>query len=329
MPMPLSKFLPVLTALLLFCASLGAQVTFDGDDAAFFNGKAKNYQRWLDNTGIGRVLQVSEWRLKKDSTELELFLLVKSTDLDTAISMWSQLKKDFQSSADRPPLEEKLFRTFVDFMEIPAEQGNIQVYVKDADGKYIPCFFVAVSESAGTVKYKEEIGKCKSELGINIAITPISVRKVAGKNTTAVPRRLSTAQVFGAIENFIRRQYGSTQCFDRTPTVEVKKEGSTLHVTVENLCRVVLTKEKESLWCGVMNAMGISCNDMRRERLEFRFAYQEGSNLLTGSLSGKFGSGVYVPREKGYFDMEPDFSEFINSFHRGFQAKLKEQLDQL
>ncbi len=328
--MTYSKLLPNLAVLLLAGSSLTAQITFNEKDEAFFRKKAIEYQRWLDKTGLGEALKFSELRLQKENTELEMFLVVNSTDLDTAISVWTQVKQDFQTIADRPPLEEKLFRTFVDFMEIPAAQGNIQVYVKDAEGRIIPCFWVAAWEKDGIVQSKYKIGECKSDYAINIAISPIPVRKVVGKNTTSVARQLGTAQVFSGIENFIRNKYGMVKYEDRTPKIIVDKEGNTtLRVTVENLSRVVLTNEKQSLWCDAMNALGISCNDMRRERLEFRFDYTEGSNMLTGSLTGKFGSGVYKPREEGYFNMEPDFSSYIISFHKGFQNELEKYLNRL
>ncbi len=327
--MIISKTLPVTAALLLFCSFLNAQITFNSDDAAFFNEKAEKYQRWLDKTGLGRALRFDKLRLKDDSTELEMFLLMKSTDLDTAISMWSQVKKDFQSSPDRASLEEKLFLTFVDFMEIPPEQGNVQIYVKDAAGEYIKCFFVAAGVKKGKVVSREQIGECRADINFNIPISPAPVKKVTGKRTTFVQKQLGTDEVFSAIERFIRQQYGVTRCYDRTPELNVTKNGAAMTLTVENLCRVVLTNENQSLWCDVMNSMGISCNDMRRERLEFKFTYQEGSNALTGTLSGKFGSGVYKPRASGYFDMEPDFSDYINSFHRDFQSQLKEYLNKL
>jgi len=129
---------------ILLIGRLDAQtIKFDAENLAFFQNKAERYQRWLDQTGLGTALRVTKVRLKKDSTELELLLRANSTDLDTAIALWNRAKDDYNLSTGQP-LEEKLFQTFVAFMEIPPEQGNVQVYVLDADGAFIPCFFVGI-----------------------------------------------------------------------------------------------------------------------------------------------------------------------------------------
>ena len=50
--------------------------------------------------------------------------------------------------------------------------------------------------------------------------------------------------------------------------------------------------------------------------------------MLTGSLTGKFGSGVYKPRTSGYMDMEPDFEEdFLKPYVQRFNNDLKKYLE--
>ena len=321
--------LSLLSAFLLFSVSLAAQITFTQDDIRFFEKKSASYQRWLDKTGLGEALYFDKLMLSKENKSLGMLLNIKATDLDTAVSLWNRARTDYYSSAG-DSLENKLFMTFTEFMEIPPEQGNIQIYVKDARGEYIKCFYVFVWEREGRIMTKDSIGGCKDNIDLNITLNPVKVVKIPGKKTTTVTKRLSTDEVFNGIESFIRERYVMQLCEDRNPVVKVERTNVSMTVTIENLCKVVLTDEQKSYWCKIMEAMGVACNDMRRERLEFKFDYLTGSNTLSGYLSGKFGSGVYYPRsESGYYDMEPDFSSYIRTFHSQFQVDLKSYLDNL
>jgi hypothetical protein len=323
------RLLSLLSAFFLFSVSLAAQITFTQDDVRFFEKKSSSYQRWLDKTGLGEALYFDRLMLSKENTSLGMLLNIKATDLDTAISLWNRARTDYYSSTG-DSLEKKLFMTFVEFMEIPPEQGNIQIYVKDATGEYIKCFYVFVWENEGLIMTKNSIGGCREMIDLNITLNPVRVVRISGKKTTTVPKNLSTDDVFNGIEKFVRERYGVQQCEDRTPVVKVVRTNVSMTVTIENLCKVVLTDEQKSYWCKIMEAMDIVCNDMRRERLIFKFDYLAGSNTLSGYLSGKFGSGVYYPRsESGYYDMEPDFSSYLRTFHSQFQVELKSYLDKL
>ncbi len=319
--------LPSLLLILCFSGRLAAQtIRFSADDFAFFTHKTEAYQRWLDLNGLGQALHVTKVRLKKDSTELELLLHVNATDLDTAIALWNRAQDDVRLSSDQP-LEEKLFQTFADFMEIPPAQGNVQVYVLDADGAYIPCFYVAIWEEDGRIRTDSRIRECKDK-PIAVSLAPLPLRKTVKGQTAEIERRLTGKQVFDGIEAFLKAKYTRTNCYDRRPEVLVELRTETfLRISISDLCRVVLTDEQKSIWCRTAETLGWKCNDLRRERLEFEFTYLSGSNSLSGRLTGKFGSGVYRPRASGYMDMEPDFNDYLETFHLKFQQELKAYLE--
>ncbi|MBK8969048.1 MAG: hypothetical protein IPM36_20715 [Lewinellaceae bacterium] len=301
-------------------------IQFTPADFTFFNQKAEVYQQWLDKTGLGQAIHVTKVRLKKDSTELELLLHVNSTDLDTAIALWNRTQDDVRLSSDQT-LEEKLFQTFSDFMEIPPAQGNVQVYVLDKDGVYIPCFYVAIWEEDGSIRTESKMRECKDK-PIAVSLAPLPLRKTVKGRTVETERKLSSQQVFDNIEAFLRVKYTRTNCYDRRPEMLVELRTETfLRISISDLCRVVLTDEQKSLWCRAAETLGWKCNDVRRERLEFEFNYLSGSNSLTGRLTGKFGSGVYRPRTSGYMDMEPDFNDYLDTFHLKFQQELKPYLE--
>ena len=316
-----------LLASLFFCPRIPAQtIAFTAEDLFFFQQKADTFQRWLNKTGLGTALQTSKVRLKKDSTELELLLRVNTGDLDTAIALWNRAKDDYSLTAGQP-LEETLFQTFAHFMEIPPAQGNVQVYVLDSDGAYVPCFFVGIWEEKGRIRTEARIRECKDK-PVDINLHPLPLRKPVKGKTSEIRRQLSSAQVFDGIETFLREKYIRTDCYNRYPEllVELRTE-SFLRISISDLCRVVLTDEQKGLWCRTVETLGWQCNDVRRERLEFEFNYLTGSNNLSGRLVGKFGSGVYKPRKSGYMDMEPDFIDYLDAFHIKFQQALKAYLE--
>lgn len=326
--------LPFLLLLMTFgvlCTSrpvCAQTVAFTPEDLVFFQQKSVAYQRWLDQTGLGESIRVTKVRLKKEDTEVELLLRANSPNLDTAIALWNRAKEDYLLAAGRP-LEEGLFQTFAAFMEIPPAQGNVQVYVLDTASTYIPCFYVGIWEDQGEIRTDVRLGECKSQ-ELTIPLKPRPLRKTVKGQTTEISRTLTREQVFDGIESFIKNNYLKKNCYDRYPELQIeKREGNVLKISVTDLCKVVLTDEKKSAWCKMMEALGGNCNDMRRERLEFTFRYPAGSNELTGEITGKFGSGVYRPRKSGYMDMEPDFNDYLEDFHKKFKEKLETHLNKL
>ncbi len=159
----------------------------------------------------------------------------------------------------------------------------------------------------------------------------MTVRPTAKGKKTEVARKAQPNEVFDKILRFAREQYETTPCYDRNPKVEVdyqKTKNNTLEFTVTDLCRVVLTDEKKSTWCQVLEKLGYPCNDVRRERLVFAFTYIPDGNgyQLQCRLQGLFGSGVYKPRISGYMDMEPDFDDYLNAYVNLFQNQLVTRL---
>ncbi|MFM9951684.1 MAG: hypothetical protein ACKV1O_27390 [Saprospiraceae bacterium] len=296
------------------------------EDSSFFQSKAKEYQRWLDQTGLGMALAVKEVKLIKEGSELELHLRLRPTDLDSAVGLWRRIKTDFQIATEQS-LEEKLFNVFAKKMEIPPAQGNVQIYVFDKKGNYIPCFYVPIWEENGVVKSEEVIGECKDK-PIDIRFKPQQIRQTIKGKTTIVERQLTADEVFDRAIQFLRYKYGRSECYERYPEiVEELRTETLLKVSVTDLCLVVLTDEQKSLWCKSMEALGWKCNDVRRERLEFEFFYPGNSKSITGKLTGKFGSGVYRPRKSGYMDMEPDFEDYLDAFNLKLHQELKVWLE--
>jgi len=323
--------LPFLFLLGFLPALLFAQSDSLRADPGFFSKTARQYQRWLDVTGLGRALKVDSFQLKKNNSELELLLLLRTSDPDTAVALWKSINRNFpEKGSDTLALETELFSTFARQMQIPPDHGNLQIYIRDKKGMYIPCFYVWIWSDAGLIKTEVRLNECKAKV-FEVSVKPVTVRTTAKGKKTEIPRKVQPNEVFDEILRFAREQYEVTTCYDRYPKVEVdyqKTKNLTLEFTVTDLCRVVLADEQKSTWCKILEGLGYPCNDVRRERLVFTFNYlPDGDGYqLQCRLVGLFGSGVYKPRLSGYMDMEPDFDDYLQTYVNRFQDQLQKRL---
>ena len=316
---------------LLLLAGLTHAQDYLGDDVAFFNQKTARYQAWLDANGLGAHLQADTIKLKKNGYELELFLSLRTYDPDTAAALWPALVAGYAAQNPGETLAEALCHTFYRFMEIPPAQGNIQIYLPLPDGRgYNPCLYIWLWQQDGRVQEDSRLNNCKAQ-PFEISIRPPAIARGAAHAEASVSSREQARAVFDKILRYARARYERQTCEGRNPRVgEEEMSDYRISFAVTDLCREVLTDERKSLWCRFVQQVWGECNDMRRERLEFTFFYNatpEGYTL-TAALTGKFGSGVYVPRRSGYMDMEPDFEEdFLKPYVRQFQRDLKRQLE--
>jgi len=323
---PLVTFL-LLTALTAYNRPLSAQTkdTFSTEDYRFFQQKADEYQRWLTQTNLGKTLSVELVRMKKHDTELELVLNVRTHNPDSAIGMWNQLRRDFSAACGGQPLETELFRVFAHKMEINPLQGNVQVYVPDPDGSHNLCFYVGIWEENNAIQLDARLNPCKSD-PVDVAVKPIVLRQMVKGKSVDLLKTLTSSEIFDKIIAFSYRWEQPT-CPERYPKVsDIERSPTRLKFTVSDLCQVVLTDEKRSLWCDLVTACGGTCNDTRRERLEFDIEYIADQNKLRCNVLGKFGSGVYKPRKNGWLNMEPDFADYLDDYIKKFRTELENEL---
>lgn len=311
----------------------------DGD-LDFFQKKAPLYQRWLDSTGLGQVIKVDHVRLKpSDNTELELILVMNTNDLDTAAGQWAQLKKDFDTPADS--VERYLYHFFEYMMELPPERGNIQIYVKNDRGEFIPCFYIFIWMEEGRLIVRKKMDDCKS-MFVDVPIKSIKLKNISkGKNTKIQPGKAKSAdETFDIILNYFDQKvikhpkYGPNGgCAGKKPFRErgMKRTETSLSFSIQDLCREVLDDESNSKAVDLLNWVSRSnYNDKARERLTFTFEYIKSGNdiRLKGTIEGKFGNGVFKPRTEGYMEMEPDFQQKLESYTNELYNTLYKLLNQ-
>lgn len=320
----LKRIIPLLWFLLPFSAYT-QRLTFSNAEISFFQDRKITYQRWLDQTGIGKVLQVDLLDVTKNNTSVEFWLSFKTSDPDSAIGMWNELRRDFSSASGRK-ISDELFQKFIQFMEIPAAQGNIQIYLRQNDGTLNRCFFIFLYDNYGTVKVEEKLLDCKAK-SFDVTIPTVRISKINKGKTSVITRNLNTKEVFDGISLYAHARYDKR--FDgRYSRVEDERQlGNQFTFFVEDLSREVLTNEEKSYWCKAMEILNIQCNDITRERLEFDLRYNPDTGQLTCTLTGKFGSGVYRPRDKGWMDMEPDFESYLKNYTTRLGDELKKYLE--
>jgi hypothetical protein len=307
-------------------------------DMPFFENKAREYQQWLENKGFSKALKVETVQFKKDknnqvdSTEIELLMALTATNVDSASGQWDQLKRDFDGPADT--LDAYLYRTFVHKMEIPETQGNIQIYVRDPKGVYIPCFYVWIwSEDGRIVSLKKREGLCKDK---KFEVTvPAYTIKTSGRGKTArvTKTKARTAdEVFKTVlqyvnETMINIPRYQTEVTDRHPSItDSSSTASRLVFTVADMGKEVLTNQNRSWWEKYVNV-----NTIAMERLEFKFEYRrattnDNSFTLNCTIDGKYGSGIFKPRKNGYMNMENDFDDFFETYKNKFREGLTKRL---
>ncbi|MEZ4967962.1 MAG: hypothetical protein R2791_22165 [Saprospiraceae bacterium] len=323
----------IMSALLLAaCLSASAQRESLASSMPFFEKKAVEYQHWLDMKGFGEVLQVEQVRLKidrnrnLDSTELELFLLLRSTDVDTAIAKWNRLKKDFDTDADS--LEAMLYRAFIHIMEIPDAQGNIQIYVRNRSASYIKDTHIWIWLENGRIATQKKVATMRAK-SFEISV-PYPVKKT-GKSASSkisAARRRSADEVFDLILKHVKTsmlehaRYRS-ELSDRKPHIESdsSRTATMLKFTVADLGKEVLSDQNRYFW-----ESWVGINTIAMERLSFQFEYvpaADGGYSLKCIIDGKFGSGVFKPRTSGYMNMEPDFDDFFEKYKNDFRLRIK------
>ena len=181
-----------------FTLSAQVQDTFSLEDYQFFERKANEYQSWLNQTNLGKTLAVELVRMKKHDTELGLILNIKTHNTDSAVGLWNQLRLDFSGASSGQSLEAELFRVFIHKMEIPARQGNVQIYVPDPDGSHNHCFYIGIWEENGVIQLDNRLNPCKSD-PVDVAVKPLLLKKMVKGKSVEMRKTLSATEVFDKI----------------------------------------------------------------------------------------------------------------------------------
>lgn len=333
------NYLKLLFLFLLCCtASICHPQEFLGDDYEHFARKAELYSDWLEARGLDRFFSIDTIKVVNEGYELELWLNTVSNDSDSTSAIWVALEEEFRRR--KTNLTNLLFSTFVRYMEVPGEQANLRLNCfNDVNSKIpSPCFKIWIWEENGQVKSEQELFGCRS-VKISVTIDGESFNSLYQNEEEPISGENNIDYIFDRILDFMNITFinkpSSNECINRTPRIEeIDRSDYSLNFVVSDLCKEILTEEKKSIWCQLIELRllwsSAGCNDIKRERLEFEFnLFPDKDNyILKATVTGKFGSGKYVPRRSAYSDMDPDFEEdFLIPYMKDLKIKLQEYLE--
>ena len=307
-----------------FSVSTSAQ-EYLANDTAFFAEKTKYYQYWLEKNELSNYLKVDSFHIAREGYELELFMQFLTSNADTAINIWKTLEQQYQPTSSDFTLKESLYNHFVQFMEIPPLQGNIQIKIASGNGTYLACPYVYIWEEDAQII--DEKDYCKSET-IDIALPLNAFSTSRAETEVDIPSSKSIKWFFEKIVAYAKTKYQieKPNCEPRIAEVLPPAEFSDTYLEfyVNDLCQEILIHEERSYWCKFIKYWGRDCNDMRRERLEFKINASKNDDVLFLKIEiiGKFGSGIYKPRGKGWLDMTPDFDDYLQDYALKFKEEL-------
>jgi len=292
-------------------------------DQRFFEEQAREYQRWLDQSGLGATLRVHEVRVAED--EISLDLGFPSTNSDTVAVWWLALRRDFARQNEGRSLEEELFFKMVYFMQVPPTQGYVQVFNSfDTQKDLYTCFFRGIRYEQGQVKVDEQ--------GCRVQIKEFDVRSTdipASRTVTQsnFRKQYTKTAVFQIIETYVTQRFTRQNCDDRHPSIEWIDRRDELWFNVNDLCKEVLSDESNPWWCAALYGAGLDSyrNCIKRERLEFHIRYwetPEGFHIYC-QLDAKFGSGFWDEVKRGaYKNMETDYKTYVEQYAQKFKNEL-------
>jgi len=314
---------------ILFLSSATAQRnTVLSADQPFFEQQGRDYQRWLNQSGLGQVLHVE--RVRVADTELSLDLGFHTTNADTVNAQWKELKATFaRHDSSGHTLEEALFYKMLYFMEIKPEQGYVQLFNSfDTQKDLYPCFFRGIRFERGQVLTDEQ--GCRTQFP-EFDLKPADVQASRTVSVAVFRKKFSKSAVFKKLETFVDQRFTPKKCDNRNPTVEWLDRQDELWFNVNDLCKEVLWDETNPWWCRALYGAGFESyrNCIKRERLEIHIRYTEtteGFNIRC-SLDAKFGSGFWDEVGRGaYKNMETDYKTFVEQYALKFKNELRQAI---
>ena len=317
----LTLFLTLITCLLV--APVWAQIENLTEDEAYFLQQKDEYQRWMDQTGLGRYLHVQDLRVEPE--RVRLYLGFKASGADTIVDIWNQLKASHESRPG-PKFEESLHFRMCNLMGLRQQVAVIEIY-DTYDLSREPLFFRGIHYDAGRVQVQEN--NPKGALPRYINIRPSDIKSSSKAGNAAFSKQYTKDYVFEQIMQFARQKYAISRCDQRNPEIHPKPYEDYLRFDVTDLCREVIKEAQNPTICKWLNRLGHNCNWTARELLSFTFVYLPTNDGFTLhlTLEGRVGSGYYTDvKRRGYMDMELDFKQELEDYADAIVFEIKKYL---
>lgn len=319
------KLIPLFFSLVccLISYPLWSQVENLVEDEAFFLQQKAEYQRWLNQAGLGKYLRVQDMRVESERVRLYLGFYTAATD--TIWSIWEQIKAAHDAQGALK-LEEYLLFRMCNTMSLRQQAAVIEIY-DTYDLSREPLFFRGIYYDGGRVRVVEQNPRGAQLRHIMVQPSDIKIGNRRGRLDFS--KQYTREYVFGQVLQFVQRKYAQSPCDQRKPEIHLKPHDEYLRFDVSDLCREVIKDAQNPTICRWLNLLGYSCNWTTRELLSFTFVYvptQNGFSLHL-TLEGRVGSGFYKDvKRRGYMDMELDFKQELEEYADAIALEIKKYL---
>lgn len=294
-------------------------------DSSFFKAQLPEFQRWLDQTGMGKTLRVREFEA---DTMLKLYLQFQYSDPDSVQNAWETLKIAVEQNSAQP-LESILFFRAMGCFDVDRDHLSVRIYdTYDLDKDY--CFKRKIYASHNIITV-DSVTRCRGPVKDFIPIQPGHLQIRKGQKTPQNDARVSKQAVFEASKNFLRQRFASKTCAGRTVRTEFTIDAPNLddlEFVVFNLCDEIISEQQPG-FCAALQYFGHDCNWKKNEKITIRLNYraQKPGFILDIAVEGRYGSGFYETEgRRGYHDMETDFGAELNEYAKRFKSELNAYL---
>ncbi len=294
-------------------------------DTEFFKQKSQDYQRWMDQNGLGRYLKVQDLRVEPEL--VRLYLGFHSHNIDSIVGIWHQMKAAHESSPGLT-FEESLLSRMASLMGLGEDEAVIEIY-DTYDMVKEPLFFRGIYFDKNRIQVEEN--NPKGEKNRYISVNPSDIKTNKKSEKIALTKKYTKEYVFEQIMQFARQKYSKSPCDERKPAIHPKLHEDHLRFEVSDLCREVVKDAENPTICRWLRTLGLSddCNWTTRELLSFNFVYLPTTDGFTLHLvlDGRVGSGYYKTiKRSGYMDMDLDFKEELEEYADQISLEIKKFL---
>lgn len=302
--------------------SCEAELPLPSEDMALLDRQKASYQRWLDNSGLGRVLRV--FSANEEGEHFDLYLAFQYTDIDSIRVAWEALKNEVEERGNTS-LEQELFYKMVSVFEVPQWNARVQAY-DTYDLRFQPLFFRGIYFEDGQVKVEQSNPKYANR---GFDLPRLDLSGFNDLSSTGVTSSLGRREVYELVFRFAREKFEKKGCDGQSPNISLLENSQVLRFEIKNICQAVLAEEASPAICKILESLGLDCKWKKQELLTFLFSYTptERGFELKMELDGKYGPQRYENLPRGtYRNMEPEFKGYLEDYAAFFLAKLREFL---
>ena len=291
--------------MLSFSLPLSAQTDL-GKDQSFFEARAREYQDWLEDSGLDQILKVKTIRIEEEAT---LFLAFHTEDANTCWIQWQALEDQFGRTSP-VSLAERLFHRMVASMNLAQELALIRLY-DTYDLAKKPCFSGVISFSNGQVR--QDITRCKKKkITFNGHLETLTVRQPVSR---VFHSNLDSEVLTDLFYHYAKNKYQNHYCCSEDMKANIKvleNTGNKLRLRIDDVKKQILAEGRAAAFCETED-----CEEINKEQLFFTVVFEPltPGTRMNITLDAAYGKDVDGSRGRAaYTFMGASFDEALADY---------------